>query len=234
MPGGTAPGRAGEAGTPFQLTPGSTEGEAGRALPAPGTAPCPREGGNHQWDLLSRAKPEAVPIQAQGSEQEGRLFTARHPWQGAQHGQATQDTPLLLPPPPPLWPLRSHKLHQASANHLPQSLFPPSFLRSRPAGHPGRCLPAPYQAGISRDGISRDGISRPSPPGSAPGWGAAPPAAPAMPALPPPLEASQADSLQLERSCPQNPWKAVLDQSDSTWPQPEQGKNRRVVESQHC
>lgn len=189
MPGGMALGRAGEAGTPFQLTPGSTEGEAGRAIPAPGTAPCPREAGNHQWDLLSRAKPEA-----QGSEQEGRVFIARHPWQGAQHGQATQHTPLNL------WPLRTHTLHPASANHLPQSLFPPWFLRSRPAGHLGRCLPALYQAGISRDGISRDGISRPSPPGSAPGWGAAPPAAPAMPARPPPLEASQADSLQLGRA----------------------------------
>lgn len=66
MPGGTAPGRAGEAGTPFQHTPGNMEGEAGRALPAPGTAPCPREGENHQWDLLSQAKAEAVPIQAQG------------------------------------------------------------------------------------------------------------------------------------------------------------------------
>lgn len=61
-----ARGRAGEAGTPFQHTPGSTEGEAGRALPAPGTAPCPRKAGKHQWHLLSQAKAEAVPIQAQG------------------------------------------------------------------------------------------------------------------------------------------------------------------------
>lgn len=65
MPMGTAPGRAGEAGTPLGHTPGSKEGEAGRALPALGTVSCPRERGNHQWDLLSRAKAEAVPILAQ-------------------------------------------------------------------------------------------------------------------------------------------------------------------------
>lgn len=33
---------------------------------APSTGHCPREGGNHQWDLLPQAKAEAVPIQAQG------------------------------------------------------------------------------------------------------------------------------------------------------------------------
>lgn len=97
-------------------------------------------------------------------------------------------------------PSRPHTPRQASpANHLPQSLF---LLRSSGAallGTLGAASLLPIRP-ASPPGMAPPGMAPPGPPSSAPGWGAAPCSAPAVPALLPPLEASQADSLQLGRA----------------------------------
>lgn len=213
---GTALGRAGEVGTPF--LPGTNLGEVGRAIPVPGAALCPSEAGNQQWHLLSQAKAEA-------------RSTARpsHP----AHSSSSSSSSSLTPP-----GLTQH------SELLLQTIFPEAS--SHPPGHPGRCLPAPYQAGISRDGIWH----LPARPGPAP---------PALPRAGERLLARHRpcrpcrlcwkaarqilrswDGLERRnplRSVPQNPRRAVLEAQelrDSARLQSEQAKNDRVMELQNC
>lgn len=178
-------------------------GEVGRMLPAPGTARCPGRVGIVSGSCSHRPRLRLCPIwHRDESRRAGRISLARST-ACPSHPVYSFFPSLLILLSVPSRPTHHTKLHL-------QTTFPKasSFLRSHLAGHPEHCL-AVYQPGISWDGtgisrdgigISRDGISRPSPPSSAPGWGAVPQVAPAMPALLPLLEASQADSPQLGRA----------------------------------
>lgn len=241
------PGRMSWAGQEKRAHPsghpsGSTEGEVGRALPAPGTTPCPGRVGIISGICSHRPRLRLSPS---WHRDESRLLVAGHPWQEAQHGQTTQYTP----PHPPLWPLQVlHTPHQASpANHLPQSLFPARSSGAALLGTLGTASLLPIRLASPGIALASPAMASPSP---------APPALPQAgewlleqhrPCRPCRLCWKPARWIlrswdRLERNpplqyVPQNPRRAVLEAQhlcNSTRPQLKQGKNHTVMESQNC